>query len=129
MPSDLDACTDYLLHGKGWDDTMATYRWAWDQGIQLAKETGLHYWVPCTSGYDGRAWDTPESRAGFSHVPTPEQFAAHVREARKFASDNRKWTLGRLIYYSLNEFGEQVTPLEPTVRNGDAYLRAFRSAA
>jgi hypothetical protein len=108
---------------------MEVYRWAWSQGVQVAKDTGCKYWPSATSGYDGAAWDTPESRAGFSHVPTPEQFTAHIREAKKFTSDNYEWTDAQLLIYSMDEFGEQVTPLEPTVRNGDAYLRALKDAA
>lgn len=124
----FDGLTQYLLHGKGWENTMEVYRWSWAQDLETAKKYNLHYIVPFTSGYDGAAWDTPESRAGFSHVPTPAQFTAHVREAKRVAQENVKYTLGLTLGYSWNERGESRTVIEPSEIDGGAYLDALRAA-
>jgi hypothetical protein len=121
----FDAFTEYLWYSDSWKNVCTMYRQKWAEGVMIAKQYGLHYWVPATSGYDSEAWGNPVSA---KFVPTPPQFLEHLVEARLFASQHYGQTKGQVVVYSWNEFGESPTAIEPTVRNGDAYLRAFREA-
>jgi hypothetical protein len=121
----FDAFTEYLLQGSSWTHAMETYRWSWNQGIATAAKHGLDYWVPATSGYDASAWPTAYQNR---FIPSPVQFRDHLIEAREFARRNFVYTRGQVLTYSWNEFGEQETPIEPTVLNGSAYLDAHREA-
>ena len=120
----FDCFTEYLWYSDTWQNVMRMYRDKWALAVEIAKATGLKYWVPTTSGFDSSAWYDHPNR----FIPTPEQYEAHIREARDFARRNFLYTDGHVNDYSWNEFGEQVTPIEPTVRNGDVFLRAHRSA-
>jgi hypothetical protein len=125
----FDAFTEYLLYASDWNAVMNIYREYWAKGVQIAKETGMHYWVPVTTGFDSSAWYDHPNR----FVPTPEQFTAHLKEAVTFALANWTETRGEICIEAWNEFGEG-SYLEPSIDSpeqlhpGDEMLRATRTA-
>lgn len=127
----FDALTEYLLHGKGWDDAMATYERFWNKYIPFCRELGIDYWIPTTSGYDDEAWPgIGLSAQGWVYAPTPEQYEAHCRKARATARAHFDVTQGIVIGYSLTEHGEQRSALLPHAPQygGDSLMRAHKAA-
>lgn len=130
----VDAIADYLLHDHGWQATMNMYRYWWGRHLTECKTDTLDYWIAMTCGYDSAAWGSPvrdDTGKPYVHQPTATQFADHVREARKVASENVKCTRGFTILYALNENGEGgiFEPMAPNqLHDGDELLDAFRLA-
>lgn len=125
----FDAFTEYLLYSvEGWAGILAAYRDRWSHSIEICKQTGIEYWVPATCGYDARAQGI-ESPV---FMPTPAEFTSHLRDARRFARDNAKYTRGQVISYAFTEFREGgiLEPMEPgMIRSGDEMLRAHAAGA
>lgn len=125
----FSAFTEYLTYPaqNTWADAMVTYRRKWSEGVSIARSNNLKYWIPVTTGFDSRAWYDHPSR----FIPTPEQFEAHVREAREFAQKNFDATDGHINVEAWNEYGEG-SVLEPMyanqIHNGDSMLQAFKRA-
>ncbi len=126
----FDALTEYLLHGKGWDDAMASYRYWWDEDLRQCRADGLDYWVPASGGYDSAAWGSIEG-AEVKHIPTPAQFTAHLKAARALALANPDVCKPFILSYAWNEIGEGgiIEPMMPgQLHDGDSMLRAHRAA-
>lgn len=124
----FSAFTEYLIYSDTWQNVMRMYRYAWEYGVSVARETGLKYWVPITTGFDARAWYDHPSR----FIPTPEQFSQHVRDAGEFARRHHDATDGQLNIEAWNEYGEGsiLEPMQPhMLHDGDEMLRAFKAAA
>lgn len=128
----FDGLTEYLLHGKGWDDAMATYRRFWNQYIPFCRNLGIDYWIAASAGYDDSAWPgIGLSAQGWVYNPTAAQYEAHCREARKVALENYDVTNGVVIHYALSEHGEGgiLLPMKPgMLHDGDEILRAHAAA-
>jgi hypothetical protein len=128
----FDAFTEYLWYADSWRGAAATYRSKWREGVQIAREQGIHYWVPATAGFDARGWGIPnETDRRVPFVPTPTEFEAHMREAQRFALENFDVTQGQIVTYAWNEFGEGgvIEPMAPgMLHEGDSMLRAFAAA-
>lgn len=123
----FDAYTEYLLYSaEGWAGVVNAYRNRWDQGIAIAKQTGIDYWMPACCGFNLAA-DAPTP----PFMPTPNEFVAHLKNARQIARDNVQYTRGQIVTYAWSEFREGGI-LEPMsanmLRNGDEMLRAHATA-
>jgi hypothetical protein len=123
----FEAYTHYLIYPNEntWADAMVTYRNSWNEGIEIARQTGLKFWPSTTSGFDSRAWYDHPSR----FMPTPSQYEAHIREATEFSRRNFVYTDGQVVHEAWNERGENPDPLEPSLLTGDAKLQAFKRGA
>lgn len=125
----FDAYTHYLIYParNTWEDAVLTYRSAWAELIEIAKQTGLKVWIPTTSGFDSRAWYDHPSR----FMPTPEQYESHVREATGFSRRNFVYTDGQVVHEAWSEFGEGsfIEPGAPdSIHPGTVMIDAFRRA-
>lgn len=126
----FDALTEYLLYADSWANVAQTYRDYWASSATVAKATGLDFWVPATVGYDNRAFFAPQGDQIF--MPTPEQFTAHLAEAREFAERHYELTRGMVGVYAWDEWyeGGVLEPCAPhMLHDGDAMLMAFKAAA
>lgn len=130
----FDALTEYCLNADSWANLMSTYRDFWRQGIQLARDTGIDYWIPATAGFDARGYlsDYEASKLGYSEPPTPDDFTAHLIEARQVAEANYDVTRGKVLSYAFTERfeGGIIEPNMPTgmIHNGDEMLLAHAAA-
>jgi hypothetical protein len=116
------------LYADTWSDVVKTYRARWALGLQVARDTGIDYWVPATTGYNSAAWGSPVAQV---FEPTPAQFTLHLSEARRVAAANARYTKGRVITGAWNEFGEGsiLEPMQPgMLHSGDEMLMAHAAA-
>lgn len=122
----FDAFTEYNLYAGNWPDVALTYRDYWNRAIGVAKETGIDYWVPASTGFDDRAWS-----GSVVFMPTPAEFTEHLQEARQFAHENYRYTRGRVLTNNWSEYGEG-SVLEPMLpgmlHDGDDLLMAHAEA-
>lgn len=122
----FDAFTEYNLRSDSWANVMPVYRQYWNSAIQIAKDTGIEYWVPALAGFDTSAYLPPEQVERFE-PPTPADFTVHLKEARAFAEANSQYTRGRVITYAWSEFfeGGIIEPMQPgMLHNGNEMLMA-----
>lgn len=118
----FDCISQYLLHGDGWQGATETYRYWWQRDLEECARSGLDYWVPASCGYDSKAWGSPVK---LSHMPTPAEFIAHLREALRIAVS------GVVIIYAWDEIGEGgiLQPMAANqLHNGDELLQAMTRA-
>lgn len=122
----FDALTHYALTSGSWAGAVGAYRHWWERGLAFARTSGLKYWIPVSVGYDATAIGSPiPDRC----EPTPAEFIAHLKEARKLAADNFTLTDGMIWIYAWNEIGEGgiLEPMMPgQLHDGDEMLRALR---
>lgn len=122
----LDAFTEYNLYAGNWADVAQTYRDYWNRSIGIAKETGIDYWVPTSTGFDDRAWG-----GSVVFMPTPAEFTEHLKEARDFARENYQYTRGRVLTNNWSELGEGsvLEPMMPgMLHDGEEMLLAHAKA-
>lgn len=129
----FDAFTEYNLYSDSWAHVLPVYRQSWERSVQIAKDTGLEYWVPALAGFDARGYlsETEAAKLGYFEPPTMTAFTDHLNEARVFARDNGKHTRGRVITYAWNEYfeGGIIEPMLPgQLHNGDEMLLAHAKA-
>jgi len=101
----------------------AAYKAHWDWFMRHAD---LPYVLPMTTGWDRRPWGGSTDPLHDGSTPTPEQFLAHLAEAKALMQAYPGRTEGLGVVCCWNEFGEG-SILEPTKGRQFSFLEAFRS--
>lgn len=106
----------------GYPELAAGYRENWER---IAGASTLPLVVPLTSGWDKRPWGGSLDPRHDESMSRPDEFEAHLREARAFIDRNRVLTQGQAVICCWNEYGEG-SYVEPTKRDGFAFLDRVR---
>jgi hypothetical protein len=104
---------------KRFADLAAAYlqNWRWIVG-----NSALPYIVPMTAGWDRTPWlDSAKGEGTYRAIATPEEFEAHLRDARKLMDEHAGKTLRMGIICCWNEYGEG-SFIEPTRVHGSSVL-------
>ncbi|WP_347987295.1 glycoside hydrolase family 99-like domain-containing protein [Methylomonas sp. AM2-LC] len=108
----------------GWDALAAAYHQNWDWMI---KHSALdNYIVPMSIGWDRRPWGGSKPAKLDDSIPTPQEFEAHLLEAKKLMDAYPVKTKKMGIICCWNEFGEG-SYLEPTKKFGFSYLEQVKA--
>jgi hypothetical protein len=76
-------------------------------------------------GWDRRPWGGSNPAKLDDSIPTPQEFEAHLLEAKKLMDDNPVKTKKMGIICCWNEFGEG-SYLEPTKKFGFSYIEKVK---
>jgi hypothetical protein len=106
----------------GWDALTTVYRQNWDWMI---KHSVLNYIVPMSVGWDRRPWGGSKPAQLDNSIPSPQEFEAHLLEAKKLMDANPVKTKKMGIICCWNEFGEG-SYLEPTKKFGFSYIEKVK---
>jgi len=106
----------------GYDGLDAAYRQNWQWLVSNGK---LPYVIPMTSGWDSRPWGGSKNPKKDASISSPEQFEAHLREAKRLMDANPEKTKRMGVICCWNEFGEG-SYIEPTKKNGFSHLEKVK---
>jgi hypothetical protein len=100
----------------------AGYRDHWQWMVKHASGTFV---VPMSSGWDKRPWGGSSDPAHDNSRSTPDEFAAHLKAAKKLMMDAPDITQKTGVICCWNEYGEG-SIIEPSEKDGFAYLEKVR---
>lgn len=127
-----DALTGYF-YNRGFDGRVLPYPENYEQLVRgyganwrwIIANMDIPYLPPTVFGWDRRPWGI-KAEYDACCVSTPDQYEAHLREAKRVVDANRARTKDFVMLCCWNEFGEG-NYIEPTKHWGFQYLERIRN--